>query len=189
MVYKVQNQLIAARNSLFILLIAALAFSGCGDDIDRQTSQPPSGVEQEISRFSLVRSQGGRVKWKLDAEATTLLDSDRVRLRGVKLVIFGDKDGGTLTIHGDQGEVNERTNDIKVMGKVEGVSSDGGRLTTEEIHWRDATGRIYTSPGVEVTIIYEDSTIVGEGLEARPELETAILRNVKGITRAEEKAK
>ena len=137
MVYKVQNHLIAARNSFFILLIAALAFAGCGDDVDRQTSQPPIGVEQEISRFSLVRSQGGRVKWKLDADATTLLESDRIRLQGVKLVIFGDKEGETLTIQGDQGEVNERTNDVKIKGKVEGVSSDRGRLNTEELYWRD----------------------------------------------------
>ena len=58
---------------------------------------------------------------------------------------------------------------------------------TEEIHWRDATGKLYTLPGVKATIIYEDSVIVGDELEADPNLETAKLKNMTGVTRSEEK--
>jgi LPS export ABC transporter protein LptC len=179
--------LTTAHNLFSLTVIVTLLFAGCGDDSDRQASQPPGEVEQELSQFSLVRTRRGQTKWKLSADTATFLESDRVKIEGVELLIFGDKDGGTLTIHGDEGEVNQRTDDIKIMGNVEGVSSDGGRLAAEEIYWRDGTGKIYTLPGIEVTITYEDSVIVGEELEADPELETVELKNITGITRPEEK--
>ena len=171
----------------YLILIITLLLVSCEDDDSDQVSQPPDGVEQKLSKFSLVRMLEGRTKWKLSAEVATFLELDRVRIEDVELLIFGDKDGETLTIYGDQGEINQRTNDIKITGNVKGVSSDNGVLNTEEIYWRDRAGKIYTLPGIKVTITYEDSVIVGEELEADPELETARLRNMTGITRTEEK--
>jgi LPS export ABC transporter protein LptC len=110
-----------------------------------------------------------------------------VRVGTVELLIFGDNEGEVMTILGDEGEVNQRTNNIKITGNVEGVHSDGGNLTTEEIYWNDRKGKLYTLPGIMVTITYEDSVIVGEELEADPELETATLKNATGVTRSEEK--
>ena len=176
-----------ARSIFLILVIANLLFAGCGDDSDRQTAPPPDEVEQELSQFQLVRMLQGKMKWQLNAETATFLDSDVMRLGVVKLLIFGDKENETLTIHGDKGEVNQRTNDIKIMGNVKGVHSNGGNLITEEIYWRDRTGKLYTLPGIEVTITHEGSVIVGEELEADPELEIATLKSATGITRAEEK--
>ena len=179
--------LIAARNLFFILVISALLFAGCGGDSDEEVPQPPEDVEQEISLFSLIQSQEGRTKWKLDADSATYLESDEVALKKVQLVIFGDNGKETMIIHGDKGEVDESTYDVKITENVVGISSDGGRLETEELYWRDRTGKIYTTPGVKVTITYEDSVVVGEQLFADPELETVRLRKAAGTTRVEEK--
>lgn len=178
-----------ARALFFLLMIAVLPFVGCGDDSDRQASQPPGEFEQELSQFSLVRTQRGHVRWKLNADVATFLESDQLKIEGVELLIFGDDGEESLVIHGDRGEVNQRTNDIKIMGNVEGISADGGRLTAEEIYWRDSTGKIYTLPGIKVTITHEDSVIFGEELEADPELEIAELKNITGIDRVEGKEK
>ena len=62
-------------------------------------------------------------------------------------------------------------------------------MTAEEIYWREGSGKIYTLPGVEVTITYEDSVIVGEELEADPKLESVRLKNITGITRSEKEKK
>ncbi len=174
-----------ACNLFFVFVIMALVFAGCGDDGDDQASQPPEEVQQEIRQFSLVRMLNGKTKWKLKADTSTFLDSERVRLGKTELRIFGDKGDEKMIIRGDHGEVNERTHNIKITGNVVGISSDGGQLLTEELYWRDRTGKIYTLPGVEVTITYEDSVIVGEELEADPELETAKLKDVTGTIRSE----
>jgi len=176
-----------ARDLFFILVIVSLIFAGCGDDSDYQTERPPEEVDQELNQFSMVRMLEGRTKWKLNADAATFLESDRVKIEKVELLIFGDKGDETMTIHGEQGEVNQRTKNIKIMGNVIGIASDGSRLNTEELYWRDRAEKLYTLPGVKVTITYEDSVIVGEELEASPELETAELKNVTGISRSEEK--
>lgn len=182
---RARGALTTAHNLFSLTVIAALLSAGCGDEGVQHASQPPADVEQELSRFSLVHAREGRTKWKLTSDAATFLESDRIKIEGVGLLIFGDKDGEMLTIHGDRGEVDQRTNNIKIMGNVEGVSSDGGRLNADEIHWREGSGKIYTLPGVKVTITYEDSVIAGEELEADPKLEIVRLKNITGITRPE----
>jgi len=197
--------LVIPYNRLFIFVIGALLFAGCGNSGDQQASQTTDEVKQKVSQFSLTQARGGNAKWKLDARTASFLEYDRVRIEGVDLLVYGDKGKETaqafekslskrgqegsalLKIHGERGEVNLETNDVKIMGKVEGVLSDGGRLTTEQIYWRNAEWKLYTPPGVKVTIIYKDSTIVGEELEAYSRLETVKLKNVTGITRVEEK--
>lgn len=174
------------RDLSIIFVFVIYLFAGCGGD-DRQSSQPPAEVEQELSRFSLVQTQGGRTRWKLDADAATFLESERIRISKVELLVFGNKDGQTLTVRGQQGEVDRKTNDIRIMGNVEGASSEGGRFSAQEVYWRENTGKIYTLPGVKVRITYEDSIVIGEELEADPDLETVKLKNIEGITRKEEK--
>jgi LPS export ABC transporter protein LptC len=180
--YKAQARLTAIYSSFFSLVIVALLFTGCGDDSGEQVAQPPEDVEQELSQFSLMQSREGRTKWTLTADSATFLETNWIALEGVKLLLFGDKDDETMTIHGDKGKVNEGTYDLTITGNVEGVSSDGGRLNAEEIHWRDRTGKIYTSPGVKVTITYKDSVMFGEQLLADPRLETVRMRKFTGVT-------
>ena len=165
---------------LLYFVVLVLAFAGCGGGEEDQEEKPPEEVQQELSQFSLVRMIDGKMKWRLKAKTSTFLESERVRLGEAELRIFGDKGEERMVIRGDQGEVNERTHNIKMTGNVVGTSSDGAQLITEELYWRDQTGKIYTLPGVKVTITHEDSVIVGEQLEADPELETARLKYGSG---------
>jgi LPS export ABC transporter protein LptC len=158
----------------------------CGEDKVHQAVEPPEDVEQELSEFSLVRMIEGRTKWTLKSDSATFLESNIVRIGKAELVIFGEKEGEKTTVYADQGEVNQRTYDIKMKGNVKAVYSDGSNLTTDELYWQDRANRMYTLPGVKVTINYEDSVIVGEELEADPGLEVASLKKVIGITRVEE---
>jgi len=180
---------VKALNIFFILMIVSALIVGCGEDDDHRVARPPDDVEQQISQFSMVRTQNGLTKWKLKADSTTLREEEKVSIEGVELLIFNDKGNEAITIYGDKGEVDQRTNNLKITGNVKGISSDGGILDTEEIYWRDRTGKLYTMPGVKVTITHEDTVIVGYELESDPELDTANLKSVTGITRAEEKEK
>ncbi|MBD3185044.1 LPS export ABC transporter periplasmic protein LptC [Candidatus Poribacteria bacterium] len=171
-----------------IFIIIGIIFLGCGRSSDQQTAERPEDLDQEISQFSLLHAKDGRTRWKLNANKARFLESDKISVDDVLLVIYSDKNDETMTIKGDTGEINQRTDDIKIMGNVKGNSSNGGRLESEELYWRDKPGRIYTPPGIKVTIYYEDSIIVGEELDADPELETATLRNITGVTKSEEKS-
>jgi len=171
-----------------IFVITALLLASCGERDDRGTAPPPSGVEQEFEgKFSLARSQKGYTRWRLDAKSARFLESGQVKVEDVDLVIFGDKRGETVTVYGNKGEVNQGTFNVKITGDVVATFSGGGRLTAEEIYWSDSEKKIYTLPGTKVTIVYKDSTVVGEELNAWPETETVRLKNVTGVTRVEEK--
>ncbi len=168
------------------MILASTTF-GCGKNSDDQSGLPPIGVEQELGKFSLTRSQKGNPRWKLEAKSAKFMDSGQVKIEDVNLVIFGDKTGQRINVHGNSGEFSRSTYNVKITGNVEGILSDGGKLTTDEIYWSENEKKIYTMPGTKVTIIYKDTTVTGEELEARTDLETVSLKNVAGFTMVKEK--
>jgi LPS export ABC transporter protein LptC len=172
---------------IFVIVISLL--TGCEKSDDSQVSPPPAGVEQEIGSLSLTRSQKGLPRWKLYAKSAQVMDSGQTKIEDVGLMIFGDnKNKGNVDIHSDTGEVSTSTYNVRMKGNVKGTLSDGGYLITDEIYWNENDKQIYTLPGVKVKIVYKDSIVNGEELDARPQLETVELKNVVGITtRVEEK--
>jgi len=174
------------------ILIFAIIYSfliGCGKDNENQNSSPPVGVEQEIGKLSFTRSQKGEIRWKLDAKSASIMESGQIKIKDVRLRVFGDKSNKTVDIHSDNGEVNQSTYDVKMIGNVKGTLSDSGYMTADEAYWSEGEKKIYTLPGIKVTIIYKDSTIFGEELDARPQTETVELKNVTGTTYKIEKEK
>ena len=175
--------LLRKYNYLFLVFaIIGLSILGCGKDNDSQESSPPVGVEQEIGKLSFTRSQKGKARWSLDANSANIMESGQIKIEDVGLKIFDDKSNQTVDIHSDKGELNQSTYDLKMIGNVKGTLSDGGYMTADEAYWSEDRKKIYTLPGVKVTIVYEDSTIIGEELDARPLRETVELKNVTGIS-------
>ena len=171
---------------IFVIVISLL--TGCEKNNETQNTPPPAGVEQEIGNLSLTRAQKGNPRWKLNAKSAKVMDSGQIKIEDARLMIFGDNKGRDVDIHSDSGEVSQSTYNVRMTGNVKGTLSDGGYLTTNEIYWSESEKQIYTMPGVKVTIVYKDSKVTGEELDARPQLETVELKNVVGITtRVEEK--
>ena len=176
-----KNRLKGITNILIFAIITSF-FIGCGKDGDSQDTPPPVGVEQEIGKLSFTRSQSGKTRWSLDAKSASIMDSGQIKIEDVSLKVFDDKSNKTADIHSDKGELNQSTYDVKMTGNVKGTLSDGGYMTADEAYWSEDEKRIYTSPGVKVTIVYKDSTIIGEELDAKPLQEIVELKNVKGTT-------
>lgn len=166
----------------FIIILTSSLVFGCGRSNNDQGEQPPIGVEQDIGKFSVTRSQKGNPRWKLNAKSAKFMDSGQVKIEDIDLVIFGDKTGQKINVHGNSGEFSRNTYNVRIIGNVEGVLSDGGKLITDELYWSESEKKIYTMPGIKVILIYKDTTITGEELEARTELETVTLKNVSGFT-------
>jgi LPS export ABC transporter protein LptC len=175
--------------NIYIILIFFVAsfFIGCAKDNDSQDNPPPVGVEQEIGKLSFTRSQKGKTKWKLDAKSASIMESGQIKIKDVNLVVFDDKSNKTVDIHSEKGELNQSTYDVKMIGNVKGTLSDGGYMTADEVYWSENQKKLYTLPGVRVTIVYKGSTVIGEELDARPQRETVELQNVIGTTYEEGK--
>jgi LPS export ABC transporter protein LptC len=174
------------KHLILILLISIQLMNGCDGEGEKQGSQPPADVKQEVTQFSLVQMRNGQTRWKLNTDLATFLESNRIKLNKTELLLLGAKDNETLTIRSLHGEVDQRTKDIKMEGNVGGTYSSGGQFFAQEAYWSESRGKIYTLPGVKVKMIYKDSVIYGEELEADPKLETANLKNVEGTANAEE---
>jgi LPS export ABC transporter protein LptC len=165
-----------------ILIIIVPVLVGCEKNNETQNTLPPAGVEQEIGGLSLTRSQKGNPRWKLNAKSANVMESGQIKIEDVRLMIFGGNKSKDVDIRSDSGEVSQSTYNVRMTGNVKGTLSDGGYLTTSELYWSENDKRIYTMPGVKATIVYKDSKIIGEELDARPQLETVELKNVVGIT-------
>lgn len=172
---------------MFIFIICVLFINGCETDKENQDNQPPAEIRQKISQFSLTQTKNGKIRWILNSNLATFLESNEINLGEAKLIIFGNKEEDTLNITGSHGEVNQRTKDIKLWGNVVGVLSDGTQFYTQEVYWSESRGKIYTLPNTKVKMIYKDSIVNGEELSIDPEMETADLKNVQGISRGEER--
>jgi LPS export ABC transporter protein LptC len=171
-------------NSLYVVLsFIVLLLIGCGKDSENQGTSPPVGVEQELGGFSLSRSQKGQTRWKLEAKSASVMESGLVKIEDVRLIVFGDDPSKNVDIHSDKGEVNQSTYDVKMTGNVYGKLSDGGYVTTDEAFWSEDNKSLFTMPGVKVKIVYKDSTIIGEELDARPNYETVEMKNATGVTK------
>lgn len=146
----------------------------------------PVGVEQEMGKFVVNRTQRGYLKWKLEADSADFMESGQIKIKGVNLIIFGDK-GQTINIRGKKGEFNRSSYNVKIEGNVEGTLSDGGYLTTSEVYWSESQKKIFTPPGVKVNVTYKETRVTGEELEVLPLQEIVSLKSITGITQFEEK--
>ncbi|MGB9595157.1 MAG: LPS export ABC transporter periplasmic protein LptC [Candidatus Poribacteria bacterium] len=169
--------------NILIFAVILLFLISCGKDSNNQDNQPPSGVEQELGSFSLERLQKGQTRWKLEAKSASVMESGLTKIDDVRLVIYGDNPSKNIDIHSDRGEVNQSTYDVKMTGNVHGKLSGGGFLTTDEVFWSEDNKTLFTLPGIKVKIVYKDSTIIGEELNAKPNYEIVEMKNVIGITK------
>jgi LPS export ABC transporter protein LptC len=160
---------------------------------ENSNSTESEKITQEIISFTRNHSQAGYLKWSLQAKRAIFLEDHQISITEPFLKVYeipessentenSNKENKAvnssskfMTITGDNGKVNERTQDIEVFGNVVGVSDDG-TLYTERLFWLEEEGHIY-APG-KVKIVRGDSVMLGENMTANPSLETVDMDNV-----------
>jgi len=158
---------------LFFLSVILFS-SGCGREENQVDTSTGENVVQEIRDFSTQHTKGGEQRWTLVASVAYYYESHQTIVENPDITIF--QDGNiAMTVTGDEGEVNQNNNNLKVIGNVKCVSTDG-TIYTNELHWKDKEGKI-EAPG-KVKIVRGDSVMFGEEMEADPELESVTLKKV-----------
>ena len=111
----------------------------------KQQAAPPETI-QEVNGSTITENKDGKKVWELTVESmsynkTTQVDS----MKGIKGTFY-DKDGKTMTVTADEGEVRLDTKNVVLTKNPKGSTSDGGTVTADKITW-----------------VNQDQTVVAEG--------------------------
>jgi len=159
------------RPALLATLVGVcLVAAGCS----RQHSIGPSAStgelpDQEVSDFNLTETETGTPQWKMFARyAATYNARNLVVARGVRVDFFDDKGKQTSTLTAREGEIQEQTHDMTARGDVVLQTTEGTRMSTEELHFLNRQQKIVSDRLVRVE--RQGDVLTGYGFESDPDL-------------------
>lgn len=169
------------KKEMIILLSALLfAFTGCED---LEESSPPSPSrnrvpEQESWDSKIILSESGVVTAIIKARHVKKFKEITEIDEGLTVDFF-NKDGfHSSVLTAKKGIVDERTKDLKAIGKVVLTSDEGVKLQTEELKWDNRRRKVLADGQVKISTDQDVET--GTGFEADPDLKHWTMKNVIG---------
>ena len=127
--------------------------------------------DSEVQDFSVTETDSGRPQWTLFARnAATYQARDLVTARTLRIDFFDEKTGAkTSELIAREGELYQRTRDLIARGNVVLLTTEGWRMSTEEMHFLNSRRRITSDKLVRVE--KEGTVLEGVGFESDPNLE------------------
>jgi len=162
----------ASRAAVTGLGLVALLL-GCAQE-PAERAAPAAGDQpaQVFAGLTLRESEGGRLRWVLQADSAVSLGQDKPTvLHGIRVEFYnaaGDSIRSTLVA--DEGEVTpkEKQRDLQARGHVVVRTPEGHTLETEALRWDHAAGKVISHDLVRLT--KGESVLTGVGIESDPEL-------------------
>jgi LPS export ABC transporter protein LptC len=163
---------------------ALIGILGCGGS-PRMSSIPDTGElpDQEVSDFEATETDQGQPQWKMYARsAATYRARNTVVARGLRIDFFDEKGQRASTLTAREGEMNDLTHDMIARGSVVIQTTEGTRMTTDQIQFHNRIQRIRTDSFVRVD--RRGDVLTGWGFESDPELKDfTFKREVKATVR------
>lgn len=178
------------------LISASLFLSACSSAL-----APPDLAEtpdQWVEKFRTTETQGGIPVWTLNSEIAQFFNrKNKITLENVKIEFMEEQKAkkgnpkknlllakknlvAAATLESPKGEVNMTNKDLLAWGGVQVESQDGTLLTTERLLYSAEKKKILTDSPIR--IVRKDSIVIGEGLEATPDLSVVkIIRHEASI--------
>jgi LPS export ABC transporter protein LptC len=160
----------AARLLLAGFAMAALLL-GCSGG-KKLSASGNSGLlpDSEVEDFTITETDSGKAEWTLFARhAATFTSRDLVTARAVRIDFFGVDGRQSSELTAREGELYQRTRDMIARGNVVLQTTEGWRMTTEELHFLNSRRRITSEKLVRVE--KQGSVLEGVGFESDPNLE------------------
>ena len=181
---------------LFLLAAGLMALSSCTSPMPPQDfGEKP---DQWVEKFTIRETQGGMPVWILNSEIAQVYDKQKkITLDNFKIEFIDHKEDKNshskeslilakkrmttaALLTAPKGEVNTENKDLLAWGGVKVESEDGTTLTTERLLYSTKKQKITTESAIK--IVRSDSILIGEGLEATPDLnEVKIFRHKASI--------
>ena len=127
--------------------------------------------DSEVEDFSVTETDSGRTQWTLFAKhAATYQARDLVTARTLRIDFFDEKSGvKSSELVAREGELYQRTRDLVARGNVVLLTTEGWRMSTEEMHFLNSRRRITSDKLVRVE--KQGTVLEGVGFESDPNLE------------------
>jgi len=136
------------------------------------------GADMQLEKIRFVEDKHGRKTWELEAKTIQQYQEQNIMILEDVKVTFYSKEGRTFTVSGKQGKYYQDSKDIELAGDVVLTSSDGYRLKTNSVSYRDEEKKVSTSDPVEIE--GELVRLVGKGMLVDMEAKTfKVLSQVK----------
>ncbi len=166
--------------------LLALLFSlpGCERSAGVGPSSSPAILpDTEVSDFVITETDRGLVQWKMYARsAATYRARSTVIARGLRIDFFDEKGSRSSTLTAQEGEMNDLSHDMNARGDVVIQTTEGTRMTTDKLRFRNKEQRIDTDAFVRVD--RRGDVLTGWGFESDPELKDfQFKRQVKATVR------
>ena len=160
------------RVVVLLLLAGTLVAGGCSE---RRPAGPAGTTaelpDQEINDFALTETDAGKPLWKLNARhAAEYTTRNLITAQTVRVDFFDDKGQRSSVLTARNGEINDRTRDMLARGQVVLETTEGTRLSTEELHFLNREQKIIVPDDQMVRVQRVNDVLTGYGFESDPDL-------------------
>lgn len=156
---------------------------GLGACSSPKKAEPPApkredaGPEASTVGFTTRETYDGRLRWILVADsARTWEDRGQTLLSQLKVDFYDSEQAVYSVLTADEGAVYRNTNNVTARGRVRVLTVAGDTLTTEELAWDNAAGRVRTDDPFRLA--RPDGVIRGTGFESDPGLRNYTTKDV-----------
>lgn len=151
---------------IIIFSIVVFLFTGCEGKQAKVPELPEEeanlSADQKIMAFSLSGfERSGRKKWEVQGKSADIM-SEVVNLTDVVAKAYGDEVDMTLTA--DKGCFDRATNNAHFESNVVVSGTNGTKMTTDALDWKNAEQKVTTDKPVEMTSEMKD--VKEDGTEA-----------------------
>lgn len=151
-------------------LLAGLLLGCSGGKKVAATSASGELPDSEVEDFTVTETDSGRAEWTLFAkQAETYQARDRVIARTVRIFFFDETGARRSELVAREGELTQRSRDMIARGNVVLQTTEGWRMSTQEMRFLNSTHRIVSDSLVRVE--KQGSILEGVGFESDPNLE------------------
>jgi len=157
--------------ALLALGLIGAGLSGCSGGKKLSASGTKGELpDGEVEDFSITETDSGRTQWTLFAKhAATYQARDLVTARTLRIDFFDEKGQKSSELVAREGELYQRTRDMIARGNVVLLTTEGWRMSTEEMHFLNSHRKITSDKLVRVE--KEGTVLEGVGFESDPNLE------------------
>jgi LPS export ABC transporter protein LptC len=136
--------------------------SGLPPEAPQATARSGPQASLTLNGVHVTETSGDATRWELRAVRGEYFESRQLTVLSDVEVTFFTRDGRTLTLRGDSGELFTDTKDISVEGNVVATSSDGYRVTTAALDYTNGD-RTVRGAG-PVALVGQAVEVLGKGV-------------------------